>query len=399
MNDISMNNLSMINNSSMMNNSSMINNLSMVNNLSKINTTNCICFKNKTSTVQCNRKRVKGTEYCGIHLRAKTKNRFDTFLSTKDNTIKVLDEEEEEEYYEYSDFRSKKSCQSFSLDRLKNTMRKYNISFSNKMKKRELYIILRDFFVTLFDNKKHTLLIIRVQNWFRTIILFKRCKCQNRDDFYTSNSKFDVSLSNIFIIKDISNHYYWFEVDTFGNLLESTDSGKEVKNPYTYNVIDSYYIDKFKRIYKSKDFVITMDGLNDEQLCRNRAIEVFQKINKLDNYSDFNWFYDLSIQDLKKMYAICEDVWNYRAQLTWESKKNIVSDGFVFRVAPYVVQTFKNKQYIRDLLLHDFDRLCSEGKTIDDKKVGAMLILTSLVEVSFAAANAMPQYVQGANMY
>ena len=99
------------------------------------------------------------------------------------------------------------------------------------------------------------------------------------------------------------------------------------------------------------------------------------------------------------MYAICEDVWNYRAQLTWESKKNIVSDGFVFRVAPYVVQTFKNKQYIRDLLLHDFDRLCSEGKTIDDKKVGAMLILTSLVEVSFAAANAMPQYVQGANMY
>ena len=76
--NISMNDISM-NNSSTINNSYMINNSSMINNLSKINTTNCICFKNKTSTVQCNRKRVKGTEYCGIHLRAKTKNRFDTF--------------------------------------------------------------------------------------------------------------------------------------------------------------------------------------------------------------------------------------------------------------------------------------------------------------------------------
>ena len=103
--------------------------------------------------------------------------------------------------------------------------------------------------------------------------------------------------------------------------------------------------------------------------------------------------------DLKKMYAICDDVWNYRAQLTWGSKKNIVCDGVVFKIPPYVVQTYQNKQHIRDLLLNDFNRLCIEGKTLDDKKVGAMLIMTALVEVSYPAANAMPQYVQGANVF
>jgi len=366
--------------------------------ISMINTCNCICFKNKTSKLQCDKKRVKNTEYCGIHLRAKNKMRFDTYINNM-NVIdtKVIDTVDE--YYDYSDFRSKKSYHSFTVELLKNTMIKYNLNIGSKMKKKDMYIILRDFFVLMFDNKKHASHIIKIQKWFRAILFLKRCKCQNSDDFYTSSSKFDVTLSNIFIIKDISNHYYWFEVDTFGHLLDSTDSDKDVKNPYTYNVINTYYINKFNKIYKNKKFIITLEGLSEEQVSRNRAVEVFQKINKLDNYSDFNWFYDLSIPDLKKMYAICEDVWNYRAQLTWGSKKNIVHDGVVFRIPPYVVQTYQNKQHIRDLLLNDFDRLCIEGKTLDDKKVGAMLILTALVEVSYSAANAMPQYVQGANVF
>ena len=371
-------------------------NISM-NNTCMINTSNCICFKNKTSALQCDKKRVKNTEYCGIHLRAKNKNRYGANANINENNIKVIDSVDE--YYDYSDFRSKKSHHSFSVEILRNTMVKYNISFHHKTKKRDLYITLRDFFASVSDNKKHVPLIIKIQRWFRAILFLKRCKCQNSDDFYTSSHKFNVMLSDIYIIKDISNHYYWFEVDTFGHLLDATDSDKDIKNPYTYNVINTFYIDKFNKRYKNKKFVIALEGLSEEQICRNRAVEVFQKINKLDNYSDFNWFYDLSLVLLKKMYAICEDVWNYRAQLTWGSKKNIVHDGVVFKIAPYVVHMYTNKQQIRDLLLNDFDRLCSEGKSLDDKKVGAMLILTALVEVSYQAANAMPQYVQGANVF
>ena len=71
----------------------------------------------------------------------------------------------------------------------------------------------------------------------------------------------------------------------------------------------------------------------------------------------------------------------------------------IFRTPPFIVQKYTNKELVRDMLLKDFDRLCSEGKTNDDKKVGAMLILTALVEVSYPASIAMPQYVQSANVY
>ena len=371
-----------------------------------INTDRCICFKNKNSNEQCNKKRVRDkngilTEYCGIHLRAKTKRIFDGNKNVNVNNIKIIDDSKEDNdniCYDFSDFRLRKSCTSFKLDILRNTMNKHNISFDLKMRKKELYFILRDFFITIDENKKNIAFIIKIQKWFRAINLLKRCKCQNSHDFYTNNNMFEVKLSEVFIIRDISSCYYWFEVETFGILLDKSDL-ENIKNPYTHNDIDLFYIKKFNNKYENKEFNISLQGLNEEQISRNKVVEVFQKINKLDNYSDFNWFYDLSLKYLKQMYAICEDIWNYRAQLTWDSKKNIVSDGLVFRTPPFIVQKYTNKELVRDMLVKDFDRLCSEGKTKDDKKVGAMLILTALVEVSQPASIAMPQYVQSANVY
>jgi hypothetical protein len=330
-------------------------------------------------------------------MRSNVKLRYDDYLDGTDSKpIKIIDSSKE--YYEYSDFRSKKSYNNFKLDILRNTMEKYNLKFNMRIKKKELYFLLQEFLISVHDNKKNSVYIIKIQRWYRTMNLIRRLKCVNSHDFYIGNNKFEVSLSDVFIIKDISGHYYWFEINTFGNLLDTSETDN-IKNPYTLNVIDKYYIHKFQQKYSNIEFNITLDDLNKDQLSRNRALSIFQKINKLDNYSDFNWFYNLSLSKLKKMYAVCEDIWNYRAQLPWTKKTQIVKDGMAFKIIPYVIQQYQSKDIIQNILLDDFDRLCSEGKTPDDKKLGAMLILTALVEVSYPASIAMPQYVQGANIF
>jgi hypothetical protein len=370
-------------------------------NITMINIDNCINIKNKKSNMQCTHKRYPNSEFCGIHKKMKIKTRYDDFVNNANvanvANIKIIDTVEDSEYYTYSDFRSMNTYGSFRLDILRNTMKKYNLNFNPKLRKKDLYLLLHDFFSSLADNKTNSKFIIKIQIWFRALLFLKRVKCKNVDDFYTNISKFDVPLSDVYIIRDTSSHYYWFNIDTFGNLIDKSDT-ENIKNPYTCNVIDKFYIDKFNKIHKNTTFDISLSDLTAEQICRNRALTIFQKINKLDNYADFNWFYELSLHQLKQLYAVCEDVWNYRAQLTILSKTKIVKNGFAFKLLPGIVHKYKCREQVRNLLLTDFDRLCCEGVTIDDKKVGAMLILTALVEISVHAANAMPQYVQGSNM-
>ena len=76
---------------------------------------------------------------------------------------------------------------------------------------------------------------------------------------------------------------------------------------------------------KTLVFNINTNNMSEKQKFRNKMLIIFQKFNMLDNYTDFKWFEDLNIIQLKKLYAICEDIWNYRAQLTFEKKKKSCS--------------------------------------------------------------------------
>jgi hypothetical protein len=370
-----------------------------------INTELCICLKNKKAIIQCVNRRIENSEYCGIHKKSNIKHRYDDFLNSTNITTKIVKiikcnkniDNDTKEYYTYSDFRSEDNYTKFRLVLLKKTMDLYRLKYTTKCTKKYLYNYLQYFFVILHDAEKHKSRIITIQNWFRSLLLLKRIYCNNEVDFYTNESKFEVTLGDIYIIKDISDKYYWFNVDTFGNLLEKSES--TIKNPYSSNEISTYYINKFKVKYKKLVFNINTNNMSEKQKFRNKMLIIFQKFNMLDNYTDFKWFEDLNIIQLKKLYAICEDIWNYRAQLTFEKKKKVVANGIVFTILPHIIHKSLNKRYIQNILLDNFDRLCSEGETMDDKKLGTMLVLTGLVEVSFDASNAMPQYIQSANIY
>jgi hypothetical protein len=77
-----------------------------------------------------------------------------------------------------------------------------------------------------------------------------------------------------------------------------------------------------------------------------------------------------------------------------ESKKRIVHNGVVFNIPIFEIAYTKSKMRLQTILLNEFDRMISEGINRDEKKLGAMLILTGLVEVSYEAADALPHLIQ-----
>jgi len=54
-----------------------------------------------------------------------------------------------------------------------------------------------------------------------------------------------------------------------------------------------------------------------------RTVTLFQHIDALGNYSNPQWFLNLNIHQLIKFTKVLNDIWNYRALLTIETKKAI----------------------------------------------------------------------------
>jgi hypothetical protein len=139
--------------------------------------------------------------------------------------------------------------------------------------------------------------------------------------------------------------------------------------------------------------------ITPEQELRNRAVRIFQRINELGNYADFEWFMNLSMQQLKRFYVALEDIWNYRLQLTIHAKFNVIGTNDPFREIPMNVfmrvnQLFKLRNLMLDIIEAFITRGIPAGKIGTDNYItGSIYVLTALVEVSRPAALALPHLV------
>jgi len=114
----------------------------------------------------------------------------------------------------------------------------------------------------------------------------------------------------------------------------------------------------------------------------------------LDNYTSHKWFLDLNLEQLIKLYICAEDIWNYRSQLTPLAKRNIIGENSIFNIQPNMMKRERSIKRIQLVLLDIFEKMISNGIDIHEKKLGAILVLSSLVEVSSEAAYALPHLIQ-----
>ena len=229
-----------------------------------------------------------------------------------------------------------------------------------------------------------------------------RTICKNETDFFTLELLNDITDSQFFSFKEKDN-IWGFNIISIYNLFHK-NKNKEVYNPYTRDIIDNniyHNIKKFIRISNilNKEISITLNNdTSSISLKKNneiKCLELFQIINELGNYSDYQWFLDLSRLSLVKFIRELVDIWEYRAELSIEKKCQICSpNGNPFRYCDiYRINNINYIQLQKNALLI-IKQLITRGISREYSNLGAYYVLGALTLVSDPAAIALPWLYQ-----
>lgn len=396
-----------------------------------IQTDLCQSVKSKKDThKQCPKKKKPGSEYCGIHVRSKKVTRFDntSFITLKVSKIvpnsnakpsscnpkaikrkapidspkpeSKLIKLKKRDYFTLDEI-VKIPPTRISMAKIVKSITTLNLQHYIELNQPKDIILtkikeLRLLYVMATTNLDK---IIKIQAFFRMRLKHNRYKCVNPEDFLSFEELLDIPSPHFFHYKSPdTNRFYGFNVKSFHQLVTKY---KNPQNPYTRCPIPApdieranKYIDFMKvRGYEQADEMIE---LTEEQKYNNKIMDIFSKLDDLGNITDTKWFTDLNFEQLKDFYIKAEDLWAYRLQMPVTVKERIVEDGLAFAVHTNIVKTFEptETRKLQHLILNEINKLISEGQTEDDKRIGAMIVLTAFTEVVPSAASALPHFVQ-----
>jgi hypothetical protein len=261
--------------------------------------------------------------------------------------------------------------------------------------------------------------IVKIQKIFRRYLVSKykilhgpaimeRKICTNNADFVTMEPLEEINFHQFISYKDVDGFIYGFDITSLHNLF--LKSGDEIKNPYNRNLIPESVFKNIRglirlgRILKiaiNLNFEDDTKKVSNEKAIELKALSLFQQIDSLGNYSNVNWFLSLNRTQLIKFTRELMDIWQYRAQLPAETKRNIcppIGDPFRNLSIQYV-NTEQNLWNVKKVLLDVIDKFVNSGIDKDSKALGAYYVLGALTLVNSEAATSLPWLFQSVNYF
>lgn len=220
--------------------------------------------------------------------------------------------------------------------------------------------------------------------------------CVNDSDFVTMEPLKDITASHFISYKDSDNFTYGFDVVSLYNLY--VKSYPDVKNPYTRTEFPSSFLrDLYNKLKIGKLLQYTYefdmsykDELTPEKRLELQIIDLFQHINSLGNYADAAWFMNLEREQHIRFIRELIDIWQYRAELTPETKQNICPpNGVPFGSVPPSIYIY-NREMLLSINAKVIENLVKNGTNRDCMCLGAYYVLAALTIVSQEARAAMP---------
>jgi hypothetical protein len=260
----------------------------------------------------------------------------------------------------------------------------------------------------IYEHMYYYPFIVKIQNAFRKKIankyreLIRYRTTVNDVDFLTMDKLADLPKTQFFSFKEKDGFVYGFDVMSFYQLIFVN---KILTNPYTRSEFQKETIDDFNKLVKYASFlkmplniIIEKDEMTPQQQQDLKVVALFQKINSLGNYADSNWFMKLNTTRLFKFLKDLNDIWNFRAQLTDQTKRAICPpSGNPFRNIRinYDSDIFTVRQELISLL----DTLINSGIDKENQTLGSYYVLSALTLVSHEAAVALPWLYQSVQYY
>jgi hypothetical protein len=255
---------------------------------------------------------------------------------------------------------------------------------------------------------------IKIQKLFRGSILrnyifyhgpavYKREKCINQSDFLTMEELKDLNCCQFFSYEDTDGFIYGFDVISLYNLI--IKNKPTPKNPYNRMDIPEnvfYNIKKFIRLSRILKFPVNLN-INDisdviplKKTLELRILDLFQNIDSLGNYSNAQWFLSLNRFQLFRFMSEIVDIWNYRAQISIETKRSICPPlGEPFRNLSLInMNSQTDLDIIRKIILEVLEKLVNTGVDRDSRTLGSYYVLGALTLVNDTASQSLPWLYQ-----
>jgi hypothetical protein len=258
--------------------------------------------------------------------------------------------------------------------------------------------------------------IIKIQKIFRGIVARKykllhgpaainRKLCTNTDDFVTMEPVEEINYHQFISYKDEDGFIYGFDIISLHNLFLKSQDIESIRNPYNRNLIPESVIKTIKSIIKlsrilkihvNLHYEDDTESIPIEKMVELRALSLFQNIDALGNYSNSQWFLSLNRNQIIRFLRELADIWNYRAQITPETKRNICPpSGDPFRnLNMHYIHNEQNMTNVKKVVLEVLEKIVNSGVDRDSKALGACYVLGSLTLVNQEAATSIPWLFQ-----
>jgi hypothetical protein len=332
----------------------------------------CQSVKSKTQIDKRCNKAVAKDCLCGVHLRTKNVILFNDIQS------KIYSLETIPPYNK------------INKENIKVNLNYYKIKTKNKRDSRVLYTLLLNYLNEKSIKYKKSVII---QKNIRRHLIKQLKSSVNHEDFYSLDNIIHIPLKYRYILKE-SKVSYCFDLRSLFEYFKSKEG--KILNPYNNVELSENDIknirQRFAKYKSENDFQIIQEPLSPRQMQTQQIISVFQHYDNLGFILNIEWFSKLRFEQLKYLYRKCEDIWNYRAQLTNEQKLGIVHNGKLFTIPVLAVNRMrrhKDKE-LRNILLTEFNRAVTEGANDANRRLGAILMLTGFAEVSPDVINSYP---------
>jgi hypothetical protein len=259
----------------------------------------------------------------------------------------------------------------------------------------------------LYNYLKYSNYAIIIQKYFRGFLKRKLDKlrgikqiknCVNETDFFTLENINKLDKSQIYIFRDTDGFIYGFDICSLYNMIFIE---KQTKNPYNRRKLpvhkilnDMKLIIKIGKIHNENPNIVldnNMDELSKDKKLELRAIGIFQKIDDMGFITDVKWYLNLERTQLKKFLKELLDIWQYRSQISNDTKYKIHplhgNPFFGFNVS---ILSHKCKEVLQCRLLDLIEILITSGVDADAKHLGTLYVLGALTIVNHNAASSLP---------
>ena len=291
----------------------------------------------------------------------------------------------------------------YNIAELKEISKMFKYKFKQKKKKDmtiELYEFLLQNSVSYKIQKIWKKYFIKQFNILQGPAYIKRSLCNNVEDFLTTDEIKDIDYYYFFSYKDIDGFIYGFNLISIHNLIIK----KDLRNPYTRN---NFTVELIEQVQKRINYNKILGKINETekvQIVINNTnyisafVSLFQKMDSLGNYTQAEWIINLNTNQLRKFILELYDIWDYRSQISNETKMAICPpQGHPFREIPLhiIQQSYNlNSDLLKKYCVVIIDKFINSSTNKDNQCLGAFYILSALTMVNSNAADAMPWLYQ-----